>query len=191
MRLYTPDNKRLYINADELERFLAAADRVPLHIKRFAYFLAHTGCRISEARELRTGALQTSSRVVSIRTLKRRDESVIREVPMPHALCPLFENLDAHPDEYLWPGGWGEDDFVSRTTATRWIKDLMAEAGIEGPQACPKGLRHGFGVRAVIGGVQLNVLQLWMGHASMETTAIYATVIGREALLVSDRMWSQ
>ena len=41
----------------------------------------------------------------------------------------------------LWP--------VSRATATRHITDLMAAAGIEGLQACPKGLRHAYGVAAV------------------------------------------
>ena len=49
----------------------------------------------------------------------------------------------------------------------------MDEAGIkDGPHRTPKGLRHGFGVNAIEKGIQLNMLQKWMGHADMKTTAI-------------------
>jgi integrase/recombinase XerD len=44
----------------------------------------------------------------------------------------------------------------------------------EGPHACPKGLRHGFGVTAVSKGIALNMVQKWLGHAQPTTTAIYA-----------------
>jgi len=66
----------------------------------------------------------------------------------------------------------------------------MAEAGIDGPRACPKGLRHAYGTRAVVSGVPLHILQRWMGHASMKTTAIYASVVGPEQLRISGQMWS-
>lgn len=65
----------------------------------------------------------------------------------------------------------------------------MAEADIVGPQACPKGLRHAYGARATLKGVPLHILQLWMGHASMKTAAIYATVLGPDQLEIADRMW--
>ena len=41
------------------------------------------------------------------------------------------------------------------------------------PLACPKGLRHGFGIRAAGYNVPTNLIQRWMGHASPTTTAIY------------------
>ncbi len=65
----------------------------------------------------------------------------------------------------------------------------MAKAEICGNQACPKGLRHGYGVEAIRSGVPLNLLQKWMGHASMTTTAIYANASGAEELAIADRMW--
>ena len=78
---------------------------------------------------------------------------------------------------------------MPRITGYRWIKSIMAEANIVGVHACPKGLRHGFGVNATMSGVQIHMLQRWMGHASMETTAIYATVIGPEERQLAERMW--
>ena len=65
----------------------------------------------------------------------------------------------------------------------------MSQANIYGPQACPKGLRHGYGIHAVRSGVQLHMLQKWMGHTSMSTTAIYANAVGSEELEIADRMW--
>ena len=44
----------------------------------------------------------------------------------------------------------------------------------------PKGLRHGFGVAAVSAGSPLNLVQKWLGHAQLTTTAIYADAVGEE-----------
>lgn len=53
-------------------------------------------------------------------------------------------------------------------------------ASLDGPQASPKGLRHGFGVAAVSAGVPLNLVQRWLGRAQLTTTAIYADAVGTE-----------
>ena len=70
----------------------------------------------------------------------------------------------------LWP--------ITRQTANRQVGALMRTAGIEGPQACPRGLRHSYGVA-------LPTVAAVLGHASLTTTAIGA--VARE--LVS-RIWT-
>jgi integrase len=56
----------------------------------------------------------------------------------------------------------------------------MTEAGIaDGPHATAKGLRHGFGLH-IRSGVPLNLVQRWLGHASIATTAIYLQAMGAE-----------
>ena len=63
-------------------------------------------------------------------------------------------------------------------------------AGIaDGPHACPKGLRHGFGVQAVSKGIALNMVQKWLGHAQLTTTAIYANAVGAVEQSIAARMW--
>ena len=64
----------------------------------------------------------------------------------------------------------------------------MADAGIEGPQACPKGLRHGFGIAA---GVPLPTIASALGHANLQTTAVYTTAAGLEARNFLARMWER
>ena len=61
----------------------------------------------------------------------------------------------------------------------------MAAAGIEGPQACPRGLRHSYGVTAATAGVSLPTVAAVLEHASFDTTAI-----GAQARELVDRVWA-
>jgi integrase/recombinase XerD len=53
----------------------------------------------------------------------------------------------------------------------------------------PKGLRHSFGVRALETDVPPHLVQRWLGHAFLRTTALYGQVIGREERKIAARMW--
>lgn len=192
MRLYDRSNQRLYINAAERQRFLAAADSRTTDKRAFCLTLVFTGCRISEALALTSKAIQLDARIITFGTLKRRRSDVYREVPIPTVLADaLFElvsqDIEA-VDQRIWQSASTQ---INRVTAYRWVEDVMAAAGIVGGQSCPKGLRHGYGIHAIRSGVQLNMPQKWMGHASMTTTAIYANALGKEELEIADRMWTE
>ena len=49
----------------------------------------------------------------------------------------------------------------------------------------------GFGVAAVQASIPLNLVQRWMGHADLATTAIYAEAIGKEERDIAARMWEE
>lgn len=66
----------------------------------------------------------------------------------------------------------------------------MKAARISGPHATPKGLRHAFGIKAVVSNVPLNSLQKWLGHADLKTTSIYADAHGPEEKKIAERMWA-
>jgi site-specific recombinase XerD len=74
-------------------------------------------------------------------------------------------------------------------TGWRTVHALMEPARLDGPLAAPKGLRHGFGVAAVAAGIPLNLVQKWLGHAQLSTTAIYADAVGAEEQDIARRMW--
>ena len=182
---------RKYLTGQERERFLAAAREHPTPgVQTFALTLAYTGCRISEALALRAGDVDLALDEIRISTLKRRREHW-RAVPVPAelvrelALVHSLRRAQANPkraEQRLWP--------FSRSTGTRNVLALMREAGIEGPQASPKGLRHAFGVAAVAAGVPLPTIAAVLGHAELTTTAIYTTAIGAEERELIARMWS-
>jgi site-specific recombinase XerD len=67
---------------------------------------------------------------------------------------------------------------------------VVAAARLEGPHASPKGLRHGFGMAAVSAGIPLNLVQKWLGHAQLTTTAIYADAVGAKEKDIAQRMWA-
>jgi len=66
----------------------------------------------------------------------------------------------------------------------------MKEAGIAECLCKPKALRHGFAVEAGQKSIPLNIVQRWLGHARIETTAIYAGAIGEEERNLAQRAWS-
>lgn len=174
---------RKYLNEAERRAFLAAADAEPDPLRRsFCLTLFYTGCRISEALNLTGRRLDLTQKCVVFETLKRRQRGVFRAVPIPdHLVALLGENVTA-PDARVWP--------FSRATAYRLVKRLVREAGIAGVMACPKGLRHGFGVACVGKSIPLPKVQKWLGHARMETTAIYLDVSGEEERHLAQRLWS-
>ena len=191
MRLYSRRGQRLYLNPAERAAFMAAAQKLPPLQKTFCLMLAFTGCRLSEARALRHCDVQLEDHCVAIQSLKRRSKDIIREVPIPAHYVQLLRRthlLDWTACDQLL---WGKSAcLLPRITAYRWVKEGMQKGRVNGPQACPKGLRHGFGIHAVRCGVQLHMLSKWMGHAHLETTAIYATALGPEEREIARRMWA-
>jgi site-specific recombinase XerD len=69
------------------------------------------------------------------------------------------------------------------------VKEVMAAAGITGTPAMPKGLRRGFGVNAFQSSVPSHLVQRWLDHASLRTTAMYGDVTGPEERAFPARMW--
>ncbi len=188
MRLYDRSGGRLYVNEGERRAFIEAAHKQPPLIRLFCLILAYTGCRLSEARNLKPEQFQVAERRVSIVTLKRRRFGIVRGIPIPDELAEAFEDAKPYHEKrgYLFSQNTRPP---ARTVSYRWVKGCMDEADITGTQACPKGLRHGFGIHATRCGVQLHMLQKWMGHTSMHTTAIYATALGPEEVEIAGRMW--
>ncbi len=63
-------------------------------------------------------------------------------------------------------------------------------AEVQGTQASPKGLRHGFGVKATQSTRNPRLVQKWLGHTTLEMTTIYMDVIGDEERDAARKMWS-
>jgi integrase/recombinase XerD len=191
MRLFDGEGRRLYFTEDERRAFMAAAAKAPREVRSFCGVLHSTGCRISEALALTPQQIDLSGRVVVFESLKKRKRGVFRAVPVPPDLLDMLDLVHGIREAQrrgddakalLWP--W------SRMTAWRRVQEVIEVAGIaDGPHACPKGLRHGFGVQAVSRGIALNMVQKWLGHAQLTTTAIYANAVGAEEQSIAARMW--
>ncbi len=145
---------------------------------------------MSDVLALTHASIDIDSGVASIETLKRRRRGVVRQVPLPSFLLvqlnKTFHLRRCQRDadlalDRLWH--W------SRTTAWRRVKKIMTQAKIAGLPAMPKGLQHGFGVNAFQSNVPPHLVQRWLGHASLRTTAIYGDVLGPDERAFAERMW--
>jgi integrase len=191
IRLYTPDGARKYLTAGERAAFLREAERADRQVRTLCMTLAYAGCRLSEALALTADRIDLGAGALVIESLKRRRTGIYRAVPVPPALLDALDLVhgirELHASRgkgrgvHLWP--W------SRMTGWRAVHAVMDAAGLDGPQASPKGLRHGFGVAAVSAGIPLNLVQKWLGHAQLTTTAIYADATGAEEKDIARRMW--
>ncbi|MCJ2006258.1 tyrosine-type recombinase/integrase [Methylobacterium sp. J-092] len=183
MSLFTATGRRKYLTPSERLRFMSVAAGEPPEIETLCLALAWTGCRISETLALVHADIDHDERTVSVRCLKKRRPGIVREVPVPTVFLTALVRVhgDGPPDARLWT--------MARSTAWRHVKNVMQAAGVGATAASPKGLRHGFGVHALRSGIPLNLLQRWLGHADIATTAIYADVMGAEEREIASRMW--
>jgi len=187
--LYSPAGSRKYLTGDERATLLRLARSEGGTIGPFCWVLLETGCRLSEALALHGRSVDFRQRAIVFESLKKRRSGVFRAIPVSDR---LLQALDGHFDLRSAPDPIGDHRRLwtwSRVTAWRRIGVLMEMAGIEGAQACPKGFRHGFGVAAVEAGIPLNLVQRWLGHADMKTTAIYASASGLEERGIASKLW--
>lgn len=185
--LYDASGNRKYLTIRERQRFIEAARLRAPDVETFCLTLAYTGARISEVLALKAGNIDVAAGVIVFESLKKRRKGVYRQVPVPRALLQgltIVHNLGSiDPQVRLW--SW------SRTTAWKYVKGVMREARVPLFCAMPKALRHAFGVSGVSEArVPLNMMQKWLGHARIETTAIYANAVGPEERAIASRMWS-
>jgi integrase/recombinase XerD len=187
--LYAPGGGRKYLNHSERARALAEMAKLPRSQALFALTLVWTGARVSEVLALTASSFQIESGIVAVVTLKRRGHH-FRELRLPpglmtalnrHFRLSVLQRDVSQYDRRLWP--W------HRVTAWRIIKGVMRRSSVAGRQACPRGLRHAFGVGSLQAGVPLNLAQRWLGHARISTTAIYAAASGPEELFFMKRFW--
>lgn len=182
--------ERLYLNAEERKAFLEKAKAQENNIKYFSLMLYYTGCRLNEALGLTVGSIDFKNQAVIIRSLKKKGKVHFRHIPLPenflnelagaYNLRTRRKNKKNHNDK-IW-------DFTDRT-ARRYVIKIMSQAGVTGKKACPKGLRHSFGVSAVEKDIPITEVQELLGHTFLKNTAIYTKVKGTEKRNLVSRLW--
>jgi len=146
------------------------------------------GLRIGEAVTLEVGDLRGGERVhVRAEIAKRNKE---RYMPLPPAMAEELRawwRTHRHP-RWIFPGvgrGWrdGADGTAAATLAQaadpmgvgsiqHCMRLAVAEAGL--PQGtCVHTLRHSYAMHLLEEGVSIRLISAYLGHASLEQTAIY------------------
>ena len=185
--LFDGFGQRKYLNRSEGQRFKACALESPREVRLFCLMVYYTGARISEIADLNVSNIDFCNRTVIIRTLKKREKGIFRQLQLPDFLVEELKSYIGsrrphrlYNQDRLW--------FFSTRTGSRYIKAVMNRAGIDGHKASARGLRHGFAACAVLT-VPVTQVKVWLGHASLKTTLIYVQVSGMEDRELAERLW--
>ncbi len=152
MTLFDDDGNRLYLSKGERRRFLEAAANEVRKDRIFCHLLHYTGCRPSEALSVTARSVSIDSFEIVFGSLKKRRlgrQGLVMRPQFRSVLVPatLVDQMDLVFDlrRRLRQGQGGENRLwnMSRSTAWRMVKRVMAKAEIVGSQATGKWLRLG------------------------------------------------
>jgi integrase/recombinase XerD len=127
------------------------------------------GLRISEATTLEVRAIDRANRVLHIVGKGNKE----RLVPLPQ---PMLDELGrlwrTHRNRrWLFPNRHGDAPLHRRVLSDTFASATVA-AGIQ-RRVTPHSLRHSYATRLIENGVDIRIVQILLGHASIASTAIY------------------
>ena len=149
--------------------------------------LRHTGLRVSELCNLRLADVSLSERKGEV-VVRSGKGNKWRTVPVnAEARAALQAYLAVRPattDEHVFLNQRHQP--VGHEAVEDLVKKYARLAGLEG--VTPHTLRHTFGKRLVDEGVNLVTVAALMGHARLETTALYTQPSARDMEVAVDRL---
>jgi len=142
------------------------------------------GLRVSEGRTLRIGDIDSARMTVHVRGAKGEKE---RYVPLPESTLSMLRAYWAthrHPT-WLFPQQPLSDPSTDPSAEPQKsqglayaLKAATKECGIHKPVTLHT-LRHSWATHLLEVGVSLRLIQAWLGHSSLRTTALYTHLTDR------------
>jgi site-specific recombinase XerD len=176
--IHLPKTQKLpdVLTRAEVRRLLQAV-RLP-HYRTCLTLIYSCGLRLTEGIRLQVPDIDSGRMLVHVRQGKGRKD---RYVPLPQRTLLILRQYWAthrHP-VWLFPaGGYGPVQQtpsrrpISPSTLSKAVHRARQEAGITKPVSV-HSLRHSYATHLLEAGVNLRVIQLYLGHSSPQTTARY------------------
>lgn len=145
---------------------------VRLRNELFVRLLFDTGVRTSEFCEIEIPDLDLEQKSIPVQTKKGGVDRVVYWGEETHRvlLRYLQEYRQFYGGALLFTNNRGER--INPRTIQRVIKEMADKAGLEG--ICPASCRTGLATHLNRNGVDLRVVQILLGHTSINTTQIYS-----------------
>jgi site-specific recombinase XerD len=170
------------LSIEEVRRLLGAVKNARQRVVLTTIYAS--GLRLSEALSLKVGDIDSARMVLHVRRGKGGKDRMVPLSPV------LLEQLREHwarvrPQTYLFPGA-RPDKPLNPTSIQKAMQAARLRAGIRKP-ASVHTLRHSYATHLLESGTDLRRIQTWLGHGSLDTTAVYlhvcsATAAGRSPL---------
>jgi integrase/recombinase XerD len=171
---WPPHPKRLptILAAEEIERLLAAFEVAKYRVLFTTVY--GTGLRVEEACSLKTEDIDAARKVIHVRDGKGNKDRIVMLSARLLAILRTYWAFERPPAPWL---------FVSKTRtrplhsdrAREAVKAAARDAGLA-KKVTPHVLRHSFATHLLEGGTDLRVIQMLLGHRSINTTTQYVWV---------------
>jgi len=183
-----PQSKKLpvVLSREEVRRVLGQVHRS--HYRTCLTTIYACGLRLQEALRLEVRDVDGERGLLHIRQPKGwRD----RYVPLPQTALTLLRQQWAthrHPT-LLFPSRTQQQATqpMNPSGVQRAFKAALADSGISKP-ATVHTLRHSWATHLLEAGVNIRLIQLWMGHKSLQTTAIYMHLTRNAETLAGEKI---
>jgi site-specific recombinase XerD len=168
-------NKSLTVvlSRDEVHRLLHN-----IHLLRYRVCLSTIYCcglRLSEGIHLKVEDIDSDRGFLNIRQSKGNKD---RNVPLPEKTLKLLRQqwLEHRNDTWIFPsvvnGKCNAEKPISKSSVQAAFRKALKATGIH-KKASVHTLRHSWATHLLEAGVNLRLIQVWLGHSTPSTTSIY------------------
>src|SRR5215213_7923926 len=186
IRLRYPRKLPVVLSPDEAARLIAATTCLK---HRAALSVAYgAGLRVAEVASLKVGDIDSERMLIRV---ERGKGGRYRNAMLSSDLLVLLRAWwkEGRRQGAMLPGGWlfpGQNPVRPITTRqlARVVDDAARSAGIA-KRVSPHTLRHSFATHLLEDGVDIRVIQVLLGHAKLDNTALYTKVATRTVRTVT------
>ena len=186
LQLVRPDRKKklpVVFSAQEVKRVLDCVHRFQFQVCLNTIY--GCGLRLLEGTRLRVKDVDSGRKMIHVVQGKGNKD---RYVPLPdHTLMLLRQLWVTHRNpDWMFPARNGLDA-MHETALQKAFRAALHESGVH-KDASVHTLRHSYATHLLEAGVDLRIIQVYLGHASPTTTAIYTHLTSVTEAQVNQRI---
>jgi integrase/recombinase XerD len=169
-------------SVEEVQQILSCVHKVRYRVCLSTIYAC--GLRLLEGVQLPVADVDGARMVIHVRHGKGGQD---RYVPLPRRTLELLrEYWSSHRDPmWMFPGMTPGGGPMCATGVQRAFKAALAESGVHKP-ASVHTLRHSWATHLLEAGVNLRLIQIYLGHRSPTTTALYTHLTRKSEDLASE-----
>lgn len=167
-----------FLDKEQCNRLLESIDN--LKHRLIVLLMLDCGLRVSEVISLRYKDFDFKKDLVIVESLKKREKSLKRKVPLSKRLYQtlaeyLSKKSNIQGNDYLFPSPLKScDSHITRFAVNKFLKKYNKKLGFKFIN--PHSLRHSFGTNHISSGTPLENIKTMLGHTKYDTTLIYAQI---------------
>ncbi len=167
-----------YLTKEESETLINSTNTT--RHKLLALFMLDGGLRVSETVSLTYGDFDFKKRILKVKSLKKREEQHIREIPLSNRLFECLaeyigKQTEIKPKGYLFASPNDNSKPITRFAVYKYLLRLSRRKRFS-IRLHPHALRHTFATHLLANDTPLENIKTLLGHKSYNTTLIYAHI---------------